>query len=126
MSTLKAKQDDFNETINEYKTNKPPVDVLEYPEEIVIKTDLPRVTKEDINIQMNSEVVEIEVNFPDEEETDDDVKVIRKERCAGLTKIGIVLTAEVDFKDVKATFEDQVLTLKLPKVKGKKVDVEIL
>lgn len=126
LSTLKAKQNDFNETINEYKTNKPPVDVLEYPEELVIKADLPRVNKEDINIQMNSEVVEIEVNFPEELETDENVKIIRKERCQGLTKIGVILTAEVDFKDVKATFENQVLTLKLPKVKGKKVDVEIL
>jgi HSP20 family protein len=126
MSTLKAKQDDFNETINEYKANKPPVDVLEYPEELVIKADLPRVNKENINIQMNTEVVEIEVNFPEESEADEDVKIIRKERCNGLTKIGVILTAEVDLKDVKATFEDQVLTLRLPKVKGKKVDVEIV
>lgn len=126
VSTLKSKQSDWNKTFEEYKANKPSVDLLEYEDELVIKVDLPRVAKEDIDVKMSTESVDIEAIFPDELAEDEDVKVLRKERCSGKTKNVVLLPVEVDINEVKASFEDYVLTIKLPKIHGKKVDVEIV
>lgn len=126
VATLKSKQNDWNKTLEEYKSNKPSVDLLEYDDNLVIKVDLPRVSKDNIDIKMSTESVDIEVDFPDELEGNDEVKVLRKERCTGKTKNVVLLPVEVDIQEVKASFEDYVLTITLPKIKGKKVDVEIL
>jgi HSP20 family protein len=75
---------------------------------------------------MSNEAVEIEVDFPDEYESEEDVKILRRERCSGKTKNLIPLPVEVEVQEVQASFEDHVLTVSLPKVKPKKVDVEIV
>ncbi|RAP49867.1 MAG: hypothetical protein BZ136_02610 [Methanosphaera sp. rholeuAM74] len=125
VATLKSKQSDWNKTLAEYKSNKPSVDLFEYDDDLVIKVDLPRVSKDDINVKMSTDSVEIEAIFPDETQ-DECVKVIRKERCSGKTKNIVLLPVEVDINEVKAKFEDYVLTITLPKIHGKKVDVEVL
>lgn len=126
VSTLKSKQTEWNQTLADYKSNKPAADLYEYEDDLVIKVDLPRVSKEDIDIKMSTESVEVEVDFPDELEEETDVKILRRERCVGKTKNIIYLPVEVDIKEVKASFEDYVLTITLPKIHGKKVDVEIV
>lgn len=125
-STLKSRQSEWNKTFEEYRANKPAIDLLEYEDKLVIKADLPRVTKDDISIQMSTESVEIEVDFTDELTEEKDAKVLRKERCSGKTKSIIPLPVEVDLKEVKASFENNELVITLPKVRGKKVDVEIV
>ncbi len=125
VETLKLKQDDWNKTINDYRTNKPSVDLLEYDDKFVIKMDLPRVTKENVSIKMSADAVDIIVNFPDELAADEEVKVLKKERCCGETKNIVLLPSEVNVNEVKATFTEGLLNLDLPKVKASKVDVEI-
>jgi len=126
VATLKGKQTDWNKLIDDYKTKKPSVDLLEYEDNLVIKVDLPRVNKDDIDVKMTTESVEIEVEFPDDLESEEDVKVLRRERCFGKTKNIIPIPVEVDIQEVNASFENYILTITLPKVKGKKVDVEIV
>ncbi|RAP46991.1 MAG: hypothetical protein BZ135_02810 [Methanosphaera sp. rholeuAM6] len=126
VSTLKSRQSEWNKTLEEYKANKPAVDLLEYEEEILIKLDAPRVSKEDISVKMSTDSIEIEIDFPDYLKDDEKVKVLRKERCSGKTKNIIPLPVEIDIKEVKASFEDNELTITLPKIRGKKVDVEIV
>lgn len=126
VATLKSKQSDWNQILDEYKTKKPSVDMLDYEDDLVVKVDLPRVTKDAINVKMSNESIEIEVDFPDEYESEENVKVLRRERCSGKTKNIILLPVEVDIQEVKASFDDYVLTITLPKIKGKKVDVEIV
>jgi HSP20 family protein len=127
ISTLKARQNEWNKTLEEYKANKPAVDLLEYEDNLVIKLDAPRVSKEDISVKMSTEAIEIEIDFPECNISDEEeVKVLRKERCSGKTKNIIPLPVEVDLKEVNASFEDNELTIVLPKIRGKKVDVEIL
>lgn len=125
-STFKAKQKDWNKTLEEYKANKPAADLLEYEDSLIIKMDLPRVSKEDISITMCPESIEITVEFPDELEDDEEVKVLRKERCVGVTKNIIPIPVEIKVEEVGATFENNELTLTLPKVQPKKVEVEIV
>lgn len=126
VSTLKARQSEWNKTLEEYKANKPAVDLFEYEDNLVIKLDAPRVSKEDISVKMSTDTIEIEIDFPDCIADDEEVKVLRKERCSGKTKNIIPLPVEVDLKEVNASFEDNELTITLPKIRGKKVDVEIL
>lgn len=125
-STLKSRQSEWNKTFEEYRANKPAIDLLEYEDKLVIKADLPRVTKDDISIQMSTESVEIEVKFADDSTEEKNAKVLRKERCSGKTKSIIPLPVEIDLKEVKASFENNELVITLPKVRGKKVDVEIV
>lgn len=126
ISTLKGRQAEWNKTLEEYKANKPAVDLLEYEDNLVIKLDAPRVSKDDISIKMSTESIEIEIEFPDCTVDEEAVKVLRKERCSGKTKNIIPLPVEVDLKEVEASFENNELTITLPKIRGKKVDVEIL
>lgn len=126
VTTLKSRQSEWNKTLEEYKANKPAVDLLEYDDRLVIKVDAPRASKEDISVKMSTDAVEIEIDFPENIDEEEDVKVLRKERCSGKTKNIIPLPVEVDIKEVKASFEDNELTVTLPKIRGKKVDVEIL
>ena len=126
VTTLKSRQSEWNKTLEEYKANKPAVDLLEYEQDLVIKLDVPKASKDDISIKMSTDSIEIEIDFPDYLEDEEDVKVLRRERCFGKTKNIIPLPVEVDMKEVKASFEDNELTITLPKIKGKKVDVEIL
>ena len=126
VNTLKSTQSEWNKTLEDYKANKPAVDVFEYDEDLVIKLDAPHVSKEDISIKMSTDYVEIEIEFPEFDCEEEDVKVLRKERCSGKTKNVIPLPVEVDINEVNAKFEDSELTLTLPKIKGKKVDVEIV
>ncbi|MDO5825452.1 MAG: hypothetical protein BZ137_03845 [Methanosphaera sp. rholeuAM130] len=126
ISTLKGKQSDWNQVLAEYKIKKPAVDLLEFEDDLVIKVDIPRVDKDAVNVKMSNEAVEIEVEFPDEYEDEENVKILRRERCTGKTKNIIPLPVEVDIQEVNASFEDHVLTITLPKIKGRKVDVEIV
>ncbi len=126
ISTLKTKQNEFNKTVEGFKANKPPVDVFGTDEDLIIKIDLPRVTKDDISVKISTESVEIDVDFPDDLEEYDEVKILRKDRCSGLTKTIIPLPEEVDINEVSADFKNNVLTITLPKIKGRKVDVEIV
>lgn len=126
VSTLKSTQSEWNKTFEEYKANKPPVDLLEYDENLVLKLDVPRASKDDISVKMSTDSIEIEIQFPDYLEDDEEVKVLRRERCFTKTRNIIPLPIEVDIKEVKASFEDNELTITLPKIKGRKVDVEIL
>jgi len=126
VSTLKSRQAEWNKTLEEYKANKPAVDLLEYEDNLVIKVDAPRVSKEDVSVKMSTDTIEIEMDFPEYISEDEEVKILRKERCSGKTKNIIPLPVEVDLKEVKASFEDNELTITLPKIRGKKVDVEIL
>ena len=99
-ATFKSKQKEWNKTFEEYTANKPLVDLFEYDDCLVLKMDLPRVKKDD--------------------------KILRRERCTGRTKNIIPIPVDVKVEDVSASFENFELVVTLPKVKPKKVDVEIV
>ncbi|RAP53253.1 MAG: hypothetical protein BZ138_01470 [Methanosphaera sp. rholeuAM270] len=126
VTTLKSRQSEWNKTFEEYKANKPPVDLFEFEDKLVLKLDAPRASKDDISIKMCTDSIEIEIDFPDCIDDDEKVQILRKERCSGKTKSIIPLPVEVDIKEVKASFKDNELTISLPKIRGKKVDVEIV
>lgn len=121
---IKSKQSEFNKTVEELRTNKPAFDLYVTEEDLVAKIDLPRVAKDDVSLKISTESIEVDAIFP--EDIPEDVKLIKSTRCSGLTKTVIPLPEEVAINEVTAEFEDSVLTITVPKIKGRKVDVEIM
>ena len=125
-ATFKSKQKEWNKTFEEYTANKPLIDLFEYDDCLVLKIDLPRVKKDDISITMAPDSIEITAEFPSIEDENKEVKILRRERCTGRTKNIIPIPVDVKVEDVSASFENFELVVTLPKVKPKKVDVEIV
>jgi len=116
MNTIKSKQSEVGKTLSDYKSSpKPSLDVIETTENIILKIDIPGVKKDDIDIRIAGERVDILVKFEEEMEGED-VNFIQKERSYGETKRTIKLPSEIKVKEASANFIDSVLTIKLPKI----------
>ncbi|MBZ2166694.1 Hsp20/alpha crystallin family protein [Methanobacterium sp. VT] len=122
ISTLKDKQEEFGKTISDYTSQKPLTDVLETENSYIIKVDLPRIKKENINVNITEDSVEIQAKFDEEDET---LEFIKKERSYGDTSRIIPLPEKIEVKKASAKFEDAVLTVELPKVQEEKIKVKI-
>ena len=92
------------------------MDVSEKDNHYEIKADLPGVKKEDINIRIDGNVVQIDAEMKREKETRGaDNRVLRSERYRGSVTRSFSLAQDVDDSKVKAHYADGVLTLELPK-----------
>ena len=92
------------------------VDVTESGEAYKVTADLPGVSKDDINVSIDGNMVTIEAEMKrSKETTDKSGKVLRSERYSGLMSRAFTLTQDVDDTKASAKYEDGVLTLELPK-----------
>lgn len=123
INSLKGKQDELGKTLSDYTTGeKPLIDIISYPESLIVKADLPGVSKEDVNVHITEDSVDITAKFEDYPE---DVEFIKKERNYGEINRKIKLPDLIDVKKVSAKFEESVLTIELVKVKEDKIKIEI-
>jgi HSP20 family protein len=127
INSISSRQEDFSKTVKDYTTamDKPLADVVETDDEIIVKTDLPGVKKNDIDVSLTEDSVEITAQF-NEEFSEQDVNYIRRERNYGKTHKMMKLPAKVKVKDAKAKFENSILTINLPKLEKSKFKVDIL
>ena len=108
----------FSPTVFE---NEPPalkmrVDVTENDKGYTVKADIPGVKKEDINVRIDGNLVQIDAETRSEKETKGNGdKVLRSERYYGTISRTFSLASEVDEAGVQARYADGVLTLELPK-----------
>ncbi len=126
LSSLGSKQEDLSKALADYTITmkKPLVDVIENDDEIIVKTDLPGVKKEDIDVSLTEDSVEITAQF-EEEYNEEDINYIKRERNFGKTKRFIKLPDKVKVKDVTAKLEDSILTVTLPKLEKTKFKVDV-
>lgn len=106
----------------------PPMDVTERDKEYVVKTELPGVKKDDIDITMQNGLLTITAESKEESEEKEKGRVIRQERRYGKYVRHLRLDTDVDEGNVKASYEDGMLELVLPKVEAvqpKKIEVEV-
>ena len=124
--TIKEKQEEFSKMLSDYTNyyQKPLIDVIENDDSVVIKTDLPRIQKKDLEIAVSEDSVDINAKF-EEDIKNKDAKYILRERSYGKIHRSISLPAKVKIKEAKGTFEDSVLTLVLPKFKKKSLKLKI-
>ncbi len=125
-NSIRSRQEDFSKAISDYTMSmeKPLADVVETDKEIIVKTNLPGVEKEDVDIRLTEDSVEITAKF-EEEYAEEDVNYIRRERNYGESQRLIMLPAKVIVKNASAKFENSILTIKLPKLEEEKYKVSI-
>lgn len=104
------------------------VDLTEKDNAYLVKADIPGVKKEDINVRVDGNIVQIDAEVNREKETKGEGdKLLRSERYWGSISRTFSLAHDIDDTRVQAKYADGVLTLDLPK-KGssasKKVTVE--
>jgi len=122
----------INETISEYTdeaagskkaAKKPLIDVLETNDTFKVIADISGLKKDDIDIGISKNSVEITAIY---KEVPEDSKFVQKERCYGKTHRKIMLPREIKIKEVKANYKNCILTITLPKSVEDitKVDIE--
>lgn len=127
VKNIKEMQVDLENKISEYGKKVPSklnIDLIESRETITVKTDLPGVKKEDINIELAESNLTISAKFEEKIEVED-VNYLRKERKYGEALRSVNLPVHVIVEESSANFENGVLTINLPKAKKKKFNVEI-
>lgn len=92
------------------------VDVSEKDNAYMVKADIPGVKKEDINVRIDGNIVQIDAEVNREKETKGkDDKILRSERYWGNISRTFSLAEDVDDSKVQARYADGVLSLELPK-----------
>lgn len=92
------------------------IDVSENDGAYTVKADIPGVKKEDINVRVEGNLVQIDAETQSDKETKGDSgKVLRSERHYGSLSRSFSLGQDVDETKVQAKYADGVLTLELPK-----------
>jgi HSP20 family protein len=142
MSNLRVLDSDLSDTFNtalrriftpmaletEAPTLKMRIDVSEKDNAYQVKADIPGVKKEDINVRIDGNVVQIDAEVNREKESKDKAgKVLRSERYWGNISRTFSLAQDVDDTKVVAKYADGVLSLELPKKaspESKKITVQ--
>jgi HSP20 family protein len=124
LQTIKERQVDLDNAIAEYTSRpfKPAMDVIEDDEQIVVKTDLPGVNREDIQIDLTEDTLEINAKSSKESEKEGEEEGViyhRKERRYASANRRLILPAKVKLSEVSAKFDNGVLTVTMPKLEKK-------
>ena len=126
ISTIKDKQEEFTQMLSDYtsSTKKTLIDVIETDDFVIIKADLPRLKKEDVEIAISEDTVDICAEFK-EEIFDENMEYFQRERSYGKIRRSVKLPSKVLIKEAEGTFKDSVLTIKLPKLLKKTLKLKI-
>lgn len=92
------------------------VDVTEMDGMYKVRADIPGMKKEDINVRIDGNIIQIDAEAKKQKETKDSAgKVVRSERWQGAVSRAFTVAQDVDETKASAKYEDGVLTLELPK-----------
>jgi len=91
------------------------VDVTENEAGYVVRAEIPGVRKDDINVAIDGNQVEISAEVKNEKEVKEGEKVLRSERYYGKVYRAFALGHEVDQGATQAKYADGILELTLPK-----------
>jgi len=103
------------------------IDIIEADNEYVLKAEIPDISKEDLTVEIDDSTVSIRANKERNKEVKSEGRVIRQERFWGQLERTIALANAIDESKARATYENGLLTLTLPKKAGhenKKIQIE--
>lgn len=93
----------------------PKVDIIDRDKEIVVKAELPGVAKEDIDLSITDNSVTIKASTSHEEK-EEKGNYFRSEISRGSFSRTVALPGDVDADKARATFNDGILEITLPKM----------
>ncbi|AOG24283.1 Hsp20/alpha crystallin family protein [Acidovorax sp. RAC01] len=103
------------------------VDVKESDGGYTVHAEIPGVSKEDIHVSLENNVVSLRAEVRQHDEKREGEKVLRSERYFGSVARSFQLPAEVDAGQAKAKYDNGVLVLSLPKkvrAAGQRLNIE--
>ncbi|MBR0137439.1 MAG: Hsp20/alpha crystallin family protein [Erysipelotrichaceae bacterium] len=97
-------------------------DVREHDNGYEVVIDLPGFKKDEIKVELNDGYMTITAaKGVDEDEKDSKGRIVRQERYAGAMQRSFYVGKEMTSEDIKAKYENGVLTLDVPKKETKKL-----
>lgn len=105
----------------------PSLDVYEEKDSVVVKAELPGMKKEDVEVNLAGETLVIKGEKKEDKEVKED-DYYRRERSYGSFLRTIALPCDVKSGEIKASFKDGVLEIRMPKTeeaKKKSISVKI-
>jgi len=102
------------------------VDMYETDEEVIVKSAIPGIDPEDLDVSVTGDTLTIKGETKSEEEVEEE-NYIYRERSYGSFSRSLAIPVSIVADEVEAEFEDGVLTLTLPKaeeVKPKAIKVQ--
>jgi HSP20 family protein len=132
MGHLRSFQEEMNRMFSEFfrsgnaeeagwglRTWTPPVDIYETDDALVLKAELPGVSKDDVSLEIHNNTLILRGERKHEAEVREE-NYHRVERAYGTFQRSFVLPTMVDQEKVQATYHDGVLELRLPKLETAK------
>jgi len=106
----------------------PRVDVYETDDKIVVKAEIPGVSKEDLNIYVNENSIRLSGQTKRESDFKDE-NAYHSERYYGSFSRTIPLPVEVKSEAANASYKDGILSITLPKAepaknRGRKIEIQ--
>ncbi|MCR4441532.1 MAG: Hsp20/alpha crystallin family protein [Peptococcaceae bacterium] len=106
----------------------PKIDVYQTAGEIIIKADLPGVSREDLNIYVDENSIRLSGQMRKDAEFKDE-EIYRSERYYGAFSRSIPLPVEIEPEKARAEYRDGILTVTAPRakpaqIKGKKLEIQ--
>ena len=104
-----------------------PIDLHETPDDFVVSASVPGVKPEELDITVTGDTLQLKGETKAESKTEE-ASCLRKERHYGSFYRELALPTEVQSGKAEATFDNGVLTVKLPKVdevKPKRIKVNV-
>lgn len=103
----------------------PPVDIEETPEAFVLRADLPGMSQKDVKVSLTGDQLTLRGERRRENEKREGA-VHRTERVYGAFERTFTLTSPVKGEQVKATYRDGVLEVRVPKAEEARVrEIEV-
>jgi len=97
----------------------PRVDVIDRDNELLIRAELPGVSKKDLDVSVRDSAVTIKATT-EQEQSEEKGDYYRRELSRGTFVRTVALPTEVDSEKAKANFKDGILELTLPKIERAK------
>lgn len=106
----------------------PRVDVYQTEKEVIMKAEIPGVSREDLNVYVDENSIRISGQSKRNNEFKDE-HVFRSERYYGSFSRTIPLPVEIKSDEVRAEYRDGILSIIAPKVelsktRGKRIDIQ--
>ena len=98
---------------------RPSGDIFENDHAIILEAELPGVTREDIDVEVENNVLTLKGERKEVREVEEE-RYYRKERIIGRFHRAFTLPVDVNLDQIKASFQNGVLRLEVPKPEEKK------